>query len=49
MSDENENSNNIPPRAKTAVGNISNMRRVMQDGGYIPKTNKTKVANEIIL
>ena len=49
LSDENDNLNNIPPRAKTAVGQISNMRRVMQDGGYIQKKNHTKVADEIII
>ena len=49
LSDENENLNIIPPRAKTAVGQISNMRRVMQDGGYIQKSNHTKVADEIII
>ncbi len=48
--DENDNMNNIPPRAKTGVGLNSNMRRVGANGEYIlPKPTSKKVSDEMIL
>jgi len=51
-SDENDNLNNIPPRAKTAVGQNSNIRRfgVGSNGEYLlPKPTSKKVSDEMFL
>ena len=47
---ENDNMNNIPPRAKTGVGLNSNMRRLGNNGEYIlPRPTSKKISDEVIL
>ena len=48
--DENDNMNNLPPKAKTGVGLNSNMRRIGMNGEYIlPRPTSKKVSDEVIL